>query len=132
MLEIHSKDNIQQNVEFDAAEIQSKLSVTSVGSITLVGEIADSKCFLGVMKPGSGILHKACAEVCLLGDMPSMLISKDKDGNKFGYVLTKADGSSASQFTAQYAAEPVRVSGELSQQGDIQYIKIAQSGLQRL
>ena len=42
-------------------------SSVPVGDVTLYGEIVDSKCFLGVMKPGAGKVHRARAAMCLTG-----------------------------------------------------------------
>ena len=33
----------------------------SLGSVALKGEVVDPKCFFGVMKPGDGKPHRACA-----------------------------------------------------------------------
>ena len=41
------------------------------------GEIVDSKCFLGVMVPGSGKTHKDCASLCLRGGIPPALYVQD-------------------------------------------------------
>ncbi len=132
MLEIGAPEDIKLNNNINVAAIKSKLNITPMGKISLSGEIADTKCFLGVMKPGAGKIHKACAEVCLLGGIPAMLVSKGKDGKKYGYILAKPDGSSASKITAKHAAEAVRISGTLQQQGDILYIKMDENGLQRI
>jgi len=45
----------------------SPLPSTSLGTQTLVGEIVDSKCFLGVMNPGQLTTHRACAIRCISG-----------------------------------------------------------------
>ena len=132
MLEVSSPDNFSVQSNPDLTEIQKSLETRSLGAITLNGEIADSKCFLGVMKPGAGKIHKACAEVCLLGGIPSMLVAKDDDGNKYGYVLTLADGSAASTTIAGYTGESVQVTGELQQQGDLLFIKMNNDGLKLL
>src|SRR5262249_5121008 len=42
----------------------------SFGTIKLTGEIVDSKCYLGVMNPGSGKIHRDCASRCLSGGIP--------------------------------------------------------------
>jgi hypothetical protein len=40
------------------------------GEFTLRGEIVDTKCFLGVMNPGQGKVHRDCAARCLSGGIP--------------------------------------------------------------
>ena len=47
----------------------------TLGTWRLTGEICDGKCALGVMRPGKGLAHKACANVCLLGGVPPVLVT---------------------------------------------------------
>jgi hypothetical protein len=95
----------------------------SLGTDTLVGEVVDSKCFLGVMKPGSGKVHRACASLCLLGGIPPMLVVKTEAG-RYGYVLVNADGSSASRQLAGQVAVPMRITGEFEKHGDLTYLRM--------
>ncbi|HRV81116.1 MAG TPA: hypothetical protein P5218_06765, partial [Planctomycetota bacterium] len=46
-----------------------------LGPCTLQGEIADSKCFLGVMKPGFGKTHRACAVRCISGGITPIFVT---------------------------------------------------------
>ena len=41
-----------------------------LGMTTLSGEIVDSKCYLGVMNPGNGKVHRDCAVRCISGGIP--------------------------------------------------------------
>lgn len=121
----HSTDKVAHDA------ITRLLTVKELGEITVTGEIADSKCFLGVMKPGTGMTHKACAEVCMLGGIPPMVVATDADRQKFAYLLTRADGSSASTQLARFAADKVRIRGQLRQQGDLLFIAMDENGIQR-
>ncbi len=47
----------------------------ALGTWRLTGEICDGKCVLGVMHQGNGLAHKACANVCLLGGVPPVLVT---------------------------------------------------------
>ncbi len=107
-------------------------AVTALGAIDLRGEIVDSKCFLGVMKPGAGGVHKACAEVCLRGGIPPILVAADAQNQHFGYLLTRADGESAATWLATFAAITVRASGQLQQLGDLLFIKLDENGVSRI
>lgn len=137
MLEIAAQDAVKKITEASAqtkSQLQrlSALPATQLlGEISLQGEIVDSKCFLGVMKPGAGKIHKACAEVCLLGGIPPMLIAKDATQQQFGYLLTTADGGNAAALSAKFAAETVQISGQLQQQGDLLFIAMNEDGIQR-
>ena len=53
-------------------------SETDLGAIMLTGEIVDTKCYLGVMNPGAGKLHKECARNCLRGGIPAGLVAGGK------------------------------------------------------
>ena len=49
--------------------------VTSLGVWRLTGEICDGKCVSGVMRPGNGLSHKACANVCISGGVPPVVVT---------------------------------------------------------
>jgi len=56
----------------------------SLGAWRLTGEICDGKCYSGVMRPGAGLAHKACANVCLLvGVPPVMVTTRPVEGQQF-------------------------------------------------
>ena len=48
-----------------------------LGTVTLTGEIVDSKCYLGVMNPGQGKVHRDCAGRCLSGGIPPIFVTTD-------------------------------------------------------
>jgi len=50
----------------------------SLGKQKLVGEIVDSKCFLGVMNPGQLTPHRACAIRCISGGVPPVLLVRKR------------------------------------------------------
>ena len=51
-----------------------------IRTLTVTGELVDSKCHLGVMKPGEGPLHRDCAVRCLLGAVPPMVVVRGASG----------------------------------------------------
>ena len=63
--------------------------------VELVGEILDSKCYLGAMKPGDGKAHKACATLCIDGGIPPMLYARNAEGDPVYYVLCASDNAPA-------------------------------------
>jgi sulfoxide reductase heme-binding subunit YedZ len=83
------------------------------GPVELRGEIVDAKCFLGVMKPGEGKGHKACAVLCLEGGSPAALVARDAAGATAVLWLVGQDGRPLGRELADLAAEPVVVAGEL-------------------
>lgn len=52
--------------------------VEVLGARTLAGEILDGKCYLGVMNPGMGQVHRDCAARCLAGGLPALFASDGK------------------------------------------------------
>jgi hypothetical protein len=55
-----------------------------LGTWRLTGEICDGKCVAGVMRPGNGLAHKACANICIEGGVPPVLVTTAPvDGARF-------------------------------------------------
>lgn len=135
MLEIPDADALAVDGDGDGGAdletLRALLEIQPLGAAELAGEIVDSKCFLGVMKPGHGMTHKACAELCLRGGIPPILVAADADGRKIGVLLARADGGSAAAELAQFAADPVRVSGRLQRQGGLLFMRVDAGGVQR-
>lgn len=84
-------------------------------TLTLTGEIVDSKCFLGVMVPGEGVTHRGCAALCLRGGIPAALHVKRPDGSASLYLIA---GSTATSHQAiAWAGELVEITGTVTQRG---------------
>lgn len=49
--------------------------VQPLGRWRITGEICDGKCAAGSMLAGTGLAHRACATLCLAGDLPAILVS---------------------------------------------------------
>lgn len=134
LLEIPGQDAISaapDGATDNRRQLRELLDIAPLGAAELAGEIVDSKCFLGVMKPGAGLTHKACAELCLRGGIPPILVAKDAQGQQSGYLLARADGASASVALAPFAADPVRVTGQLQRQGGLLLLRVDEDGVRR-
>ncbi|MBL0926668.1 MAG: hypothetical protein IBJ11_03315 [Phycisphaerales bacterium] len=94
----------------------------SLGRVALRGEIVDSKCYLGAMKPGEGKTHKACATLCVRGGIPPMLAVDTPGGPRFVLVADADGGPMPAECTA-FIAEPVEVRGELFERGGLYTIR---------
>src|ERR1043166_6994402 len=93
-----------------------------LGPIKLTGEIVDSKCYLGVMNPGNGKVHRDCASRCLSGGIPPLFIEFD-NGKQF--LLVAEDGRALPyNMFKEFIAEPLNIRGDLVQRGDEQLLKI--------
>ncbi|MEO5823118.1 MAG: hypothetical protein ABIT71_21655 [Vicinamibacteraceae bacterium] len=83
---------------------------------TLRGEIVDSKCFLGVMTPGQGKTHRACASLCLRGGIPPALFVDDGAGRSRLILLVSPAGDALDpSVVADRAFEPTEMAGLLAQ-----------------
>lgn len=81
--------------------------------VEMVGEIVDSKCFLGVMKPGRGKTHRSCASLCIRGGVPPGLFVDGDDPRL--YVLWDSSGNTEALEWLDVVGEAVRVRGRASQ-----------------
>jgi hypothetical protein len=95
-----------------------------IGKQKLCGEIIDSKCYLGAMRPGGDKTHKACAILCLKGGVPPMFITRDTQGKETYYLLTSPDGSSLSPECYNYVGDRVTVSGKVEHVGDLRILRL--------
>jgi hypothetical protein len=91
----------------------------SLGEVTVTGQIEDSKCYLGRMRPGDKRTHRACAQLCIAGGIPGVLVSRDAQGVETHYLLATRDGASIDQALLPFVAEPISVTGQLSREGDL-------------
>ena len=96
----------------------------SLGVQRLTGEIVDSKCWLGVMKPNRGTVHRGCATRCLSGGIPPILMVSDSTGSTRHLLLTDAAGQPAPAWFRGLVGEAVTLSGEVIQDGDIAVMRV--------
>jgi hypothetical protein len=91
----------------------------SVGQQTLLGEIVDSKCYLGVMNPGALTPHRACAIRCISGGVPPVLLVRQSDGPALYFLLVSRDGNPVNKQVLKIVAEPIEIAGEVERQGEL-------------
>jgi hypothetical protein len=90
-----------------------------LGRQTLVGEIVDSKCYLGVMNPGRLTPHRACAIRCISGGIPPILLVRQTNGAVLHFLLVSSDGRPVNKEVLNLVAEPVQITGEVVRQGEL-------------
>ena len=90
-------------------------NVKDSGTVTLTGEIVDSKCYLGVMNPGQGKVHRDCAARCLSGGIPPLFIA-DHDGTQLLLVDKHGKALEPDQLR-EFVAQPLTLSGHLARKG---------------
>jgi hypothetical protein len=91
----------------------------ALGRWRITGEICDGKCAAGGMRPGTGIAHRACATLCLDGDIPAVFVaSRPVDGRAF-LVLATADGRPALPAFRDLIGQRVTLEGQVSRLGGV-------------
>ncbi len=103
----------------DASEGPAEVSL---GVHTLRGEIVDSKCYLGVMKPGRAKPHKACAINCIRGGIPPLFVVTDAAGRQDHLLLVDAQGLPVNRRVLSVVAEPLEITGEVSRRENFLYL----------
>jgi hypothetical protein len=99
--------------------------------VTLRGEIVDSKCFLGAMKPGTGKTHKDCAALCVRGGIPPLFIVRSADSST-AYLLRDPSGGPIDPSISPFIADPIELSGELSTLAGVPILTVRPSDIRRL
>ncbi|MEM7191158.1 MAG: hypothetical protein AAF439_16215 [Pseudomonadota bacterium] len=90
-----------------------------LGRWRLAGEICDGKCLAGAMRPGRGLAHKACANLCLVGGIPPVFVSTQPvDGSEF-LLIGGPDGSELPQAAYDRVGEFISVEGTIERRGDV-------------
>ena len=88
-----------------------------LGPVRLRGEIVDSKCYLGVMNPGNGKVHRDCAARCISGGAPPAFIARDAAGETRILLLVGSDGRALNKEILSFVAEPLEIPGQLVRSG---------------
>ncbi|MEZ5398433.1 MAG: hypothetical protein R2729_02120 [Bryobacteraceae bacterium] len=112
-----------------AAHGESAPEPERYGTRTLRGEIVDTKCYVGVMNPGRGKVHRACAARCLSGGIPAGLLVRDQSGEARVFVL--AGSGAAATNTMRLAGEAVRVTGSVMRQGSVWILEVDSAAIRR-
>ncbi|MEM6639052.1 MAG: hypothetical protein AAF610_04040 [Pseudomonadota bacterium] len=119
---IHRDDHtmievVPESLKVGAADATVTSQPEALGNVTLRGEIVDSKCYLGLMKPSTRKPHKACAIRCLAGGIPAILVVTRPDGGTEHVILSDLDGRALNNRILDRVAEPVVVTGALTRRG---------------
>jgi hypothetical protein len=97
------------------------------GTVTVKGEIVDSKCYLGVMNPGRSKVHRDCAARCISGGIPPALVTADGL-----YLLVGADGRKLNHEILGLVSETVEVTGIVERAGDTLVLRADPAGYRRV
>ena len=105
----------------DTAPVVQETTRT-LGAVTLTGEIVDSKCYLGVMNPGQGKVHRDCAARCLSGGIPPIFVTTDGHEQ---FLLVGLDGRALGRDAfREFIGEPITIRGEMLARVDSRLLEI--------
>ncbi|MEM8554672.1 MAG: hypothetical protein AAGF71_07560 [Pseudomonadota bacterium] len=106
--------------EGDATQLPA---LENLGRWQLTGEICDGKCLAGAMRPGTGLAHKACANLCLTGDVPPIFVSSAPlfpDIRDSEYLLVGGpDGGPMAGSLIAEVGKLVTIEGQVHRRGDL-------------
>ena len=103
-----------------------------LGDKTLRGELVDSKCYLGAMRPGQGKTHKLCANLCIIGGIPPMFVVYREQGDPLVMLLADASGAAVPEDLLHHTSHYVELSGRVERRADLLVFKVDPSSLRRL
>ncbi|MCA9243604.1 MAG: hypothetical protein KDA32_06600 [Phycisphaerales bacterium] len=123
MIELEPGDTIHAAEDVRDAERFAPPRRETLGERTLRGEIVDSKCYLGAMKPGDGKTHKQCATLCIAGGIPPTFVTRDEAGRRAYYLMTNRDGGPFDERILPLVADQVEMRGSVERRGDLLIIR---------
>jgi len=103
-----------------------------LGRWRLTGEICDGKCYGGAMKPGRGLAHKACANLCITEGLPPVLVMELPVEGSTVVLLAAEDGGPMPAALLHLTAVPIQFEGQLERRDDLLIFRIDQSSIQKM
>ncbi|MEL6477192.1 MAG: hypothetical protein AAFR17_07675 [Pseudomonadota bacterium] len=103
-----------------------------LGRWRLSGEICDGKCLVGAMRPGRGLAHKACANLCIVGGVPPVFVStQPMEGSAF-LLVAGPDGGDMPAALLDDVGAFIELEGEVERRGDLLILRADPSSLRVL
>ena len=94
-----------------------------LGRWRLKGEICDGKCLAGAMRPGRGMSHRACANLCLVGGAPPVFVSgKPVAGSEF-FLIGDVDGNPLPKRYLKHVSVYISLVGHVERRGKVLVFK---------
>jgi hypothetical protein len=98
--------------------------VQQLGIWRSIGEICDGKCYPGGMTPGFGLAHRACATLCLIGDVPAIFVVADPIEGASFLLIAGPDGGPPGEWIRDMIARPVELVGAVERVGTMLVFKV--------
>ncbi len=103
-----------------------------LGEAELTGMIVDTKCWFGAMRPNEGLVHKACAMLCIANGLPPYYAIRDGRGREQGLLILGPQRERVVEAILPDVAEPVRALGRLVRIDDVIEFRLRPETLRRL
>jgi hypothetical protein len=101
-----------------------------LGEVSLAGEILDSKCWFGAMRPSTGKVHKACASLCIRGGIPPAFFVRGA-GQQGALMIMSTGGRAYGPELLGLVGEAVRLSGRVFRRGDLLVLDADMAAIRR-
>ncbi|ABD56039.1 hypothetical protein [Jannaschia sp. CCS1] len=98
-----------------------------LGRWRLTGEICDGNCLAGAMRPGTGLAHRACANLCILGGLPPVFVATDTVAGREFFLVANADGTPMPDSMLDYTALLIEAEGRVERHGGMNVFLIDES-----
>ncbi|WP_376089396.1 hypothetical protein ACE7GA_17870 [Roseomonas sp. CCTCC AB2023176] len=102
-----------------AAEPVAPQPAEALGRWRVTGEICDGKCAAGAMRPGTGLSHRACAVLCLDGDIPAVFVAASPVTGQAFLLLADREGRAPMPAFRHLVGHRVTLEGEVERRGDL-------------
>jgi len=120
-----------QSLEYESADVAPNSAFTERTQITATGEIVDSKCYLGAMKPGDGRTHRSCAILCIRGGIAPVFVGRTETGEAVAAVVTDSEGHPMTESMLEYVGLPITLSGKLGKQGSLSVLRVDEDAVHK-
>jgi hypothetical protein len=116
MLQVGGQPEALQAAEGESTDM---VADEALGRWRLTGEVCDGKCLAGAMRPGTGLSHKACANLCLIGGVPPVFVSAGAvEGTEF-LLMANADGGPLDDRMYDLVGRLSTLEGDVVRRGDL-------------
>lgn len=102
-----------------------------LGRWRVSGEICDGRCVVGAMRPGDGLAHKACANLCISGGQPPIFVATAPIEEDSFFLMMEAGKAPVSDAVLSYTAGLVTVDADISRIGNLTIMTIDPASISR-
>jgi len=126
MLLVNSSDSLKRAGTVAAERPPAPVDL---GRWRIQGEICDGKCYAGAMRPGIGLAHKACANLCVIGGVPPVLVTASPVAGASFFLLSDGEGKALDGRILDSVAVLIEAVGRIERRGDLHVFKLDPSTL---